>query len=216
MRILVLALTVGLFPAGAQLLSFGIKAGGVVTGALDPAAWSVSEAKRYTVGPMVELHLPRRLAVELDALYKRTGNRDSNCQYTYCYFSNVRANIWEFPFLLRYRLWSGPIAPYVSGGLSYRHVGKGSGTTLSWRSGPLVGGEVVDPTFSQFSVSNPSENHVGAVAGGGVRFQMGRLALSPEVRYTRWNARYWEFNWSRGYFTGSNPNQVEVLFGLSF
>jgi hypothetical protein len=212
----VLALTVGLTAANAQLFSFGIKAGGVVTGALDSAAWSTSEAKRYTAGPMIEIHLPMRFSVEVDALYKRAGERDAACQFTYCSFSSVRANVFEFPFLLRYRLLEGPVAPYAAVGVAYRHVGKATGTALNWRSGPLVAGEVVDPTVQSFPLSNPSEDHAGIVAGGGVRFCAGRVALSPEARYTRWNGRYWEASGSRGYYTAANANQVEILMGLSF
>jgi hypothetical protein len=43
-----------------------------------------------------------------------------------------------------------------------------------------------------------------------------RLRIAPEVRYTRWNRRFWEFNGSRGFFTGGIRNQVDVLLGIMF
>ena len=51
----------------------------------------------------------------------------------------------------------------------------------------------------------------GVVAGGGIEFRAGRLKVSPEFRYTRWNSRYWESPGSRGFFTASNVNQAEGL-----
>ena len=44
----------------------------------------------------------------------------------------------------------------------------------------------------------------------------GQARTAPESRYTLWNSRYWEYYGSRGYFTGSNLNQMDLLMGVSF
>jgi len=51
----------------------------------------------------------------------------------------------------------------------------------------------------------------GVAAGAGLNFRFGRLHVSPEVRYTRW--RQDRMLDPELY---SNPNQVEVLLGLTF
>jgi hypothetical protein len=80
----------------------------------------------------------------------------------------------------------------------------------------MVPGENVDLSIHRVKTSSPAENHLGGVFSGGVEFGAGRLRLSPEFRYTRWSSRYWEIFGSRGYFSGSNLNQAELLFGLRF
>ncbi len=62
-------------PAVAQIVSLGVKAG-VPLG--DPingvtGAGVTPDVRRYLVGGTVEVHLPLRLSVELDTIYKRTG-----------------------------------------------------------------------------------------------------------------------------------------------
>lgn len=177
---------------------------------------SEPEGKRYTFGPMVQVGLPFRLGVEVDALYQRAGERVRNCVLTFCGFSRARANVFEFPILVNYRLRSGPVAPYVTGGYSFRHIGRASGTSLSWRTGRLAPNEDVDFNIHQSQSSRPAENTGGVVVGGGLRFAAGFVKLAPELRYTRWSSRYWETFGSHGFFTGSNKNEIEVLFGVAF
>ena len=80
----------------------------------------------------------------------------------------------------------------------------------------MVLNEVVDYSIRRSSYATAAENHAGFVAAGGVELRASRLKIAPEFRYTRWNARYWEFYGSRGFFTGSNLNQMDVLLGVSF
>ena len=102
MKAIILFLSAAL-PACAQF-SFGILAGGTATAGLDPSARDVWEGKAYTAGATVEYRLPRRLSVEVDALYKRAGDSNRDCVFTSCSYSRLRAHIFEFPFLLKYRL----------------------------------------------------------------------------------------------------------------
>jgi hypothetical protein len=149
----------------------------------------------------------------VDALFRRAGERNSNCAFASCSYSEVRAGIFEFPALLKYRFVK---YAFVNAGLSYQWVRHGSGTLLSWRTGPLVPGEVVDLTVHSSPLATPAENHVGFVGGIGIEVRGGGLRLSPEFRYTRWNSPYWKSTGPRGFFTASNLNQIEGLVAVRF
>jgi len=207
-------------PADGQILSFGIKAGGEVNPGLDVdgLVFAVSEAKPYAFGPTVQVRLPLKLAVEIDALYNRTGYRVDLCISTYCSVEVGRANVFAFPVLVKYRLFRGPFSPYVSGGPAYRHVGRTSGTALNWRTGPLFPGEVVDYPVQRSSVSGPASDGAGVVVGAGLEFKAGILKLSPEYRFTHWNNHAWGVGGPGNgyYFNGSSLNQQEILLGVMF
>jgi hypothetical protein len=218
--LILLAILVTKVPANGQLLSFGIKAGGEISTGLDfeGMPFAVSEAKPYTFGPAVEFRLPFKLAVEVDALYNRTGYRGDLCRFTYCWAQVGRTNVFAFPALLKYRLFRGPLSPYVAGGPAYRHVGGPSGTVLNWRTGPAFPGEVVDTTVQRTSLTGPGSDGAGVVVGGGLEIKLGILKLSPEYRFTHWNNRAWGVTGSGDgyYFNGSSPNQHEILLGVMF
>jgi hypothetical protein len=58
---------------------------------------------------------------------------------------------------------------------------------------------------------------VGYVVGGGLQFNVGRLCVDPQVRYTRWaTAPVTGLYYSVGSTFSSNQNQVDVLFGISW
>ena len=61
----------------AQPVSFGVKGGVPLTDAVEGDFGGASEARRYTVGLMIELRLPASFAFEADGLYRRTGYRAS-------------------------------------------------------------------------------------------------------------------------------------------
>jgi hypothetical protein len=105
----------------AQRFEVGVE-GGVqtmddVSGTLHP------ESKRYIIGPKVEIRLPLRLSFEFDALYQRfgfTGYADY-----YGLFNETirdRANSWEFPMMLKYRIPVVPGHPFVGAGYAPRIV----------------------------------------------------------------------------------------------
>jgi hypothetical protein len=55
----------------------------------------------------------------------------------------------------------------------------------------------------------------GFVAGGGLELRIGRIHVSPEVRYTRWFSQNFT---NSGYEYGilqSNQNQAEFLVGVT-
>jgi hypothetical protein len=150
----------------------------------------------------------------VDALYQRAGDRYQGCSFGTCSYTTVRAGVWQFPLLAKYRMGRGPVRLFAAAGLSVQWVRRASGRGNSLVTNPFVPNS---PTqYVTYSFTHPAEVNAGAVIGCGVEFRTGRLRLAPEFRYTRWNSRYWEFSGPRGYFTGSNPNQAEALFGILF
>ncbi len=195
---------------GAQLVGFGIKGGVPASGDIDSySAWS--ESKRYVIGPMIDITLPLGFGAEVDALYRRTGFRTANGGFWGSYEARYRANTWEFPMLLKYRLPLPLARPYAEVGYALRHMGGSSSS---------VGYTVDIPTGERRAYAsrgewNPDPSH-GIVTGGGVEFGGRRLRIAPEVRYTRWNNDPVGFYGTQGYRVSAARNQVDVLFGISW
>src|SRR6185312_1275465 len=113
--------------AAAQPVSVGIKGGVPITDAFDTArgnqAAYATNTHRYLVGPTVQLNLPFRFSIEVDALYRRLG-------YEYNQFAGpgsptstrTVANSWEFPVLGKYAIWGGPARPFIEAGANFRHI----------------------------------------------------------------------------------------------
>ncbi len=171
--VLGVAVAVGLFPSGAlaQKVSFGVIAGGYFNRDFDsrvrprpngvPALTVLSDDGGYVVGALFEARLSRRMALELDALYKPLHYQDG---------ARVRDGVavsfapntvvtWQFPVLLKYKLSLGAVNPFVEAGPAFRSAGNLNSS---------------DPT------------HFGFSAGVGMETQWGRLRIAPRVRYTRW------------------------------
>ena len=200
----------------AQPLSFGLKGGVPLTGAVGGNFGGSSEARRYTVGLMLELRLPASLAFEANGLYKRTGYRASQSDSGITIRGQVRAHSWEFPLLLKYYPPLAPVArPFVGGGYVIRHLSAVRGDAHI--SGTLASGTPIDSAFSvpASTVIRNDPTH-GMAAGAGLRLVAERLHVAPEVRYTRWRGRPFDDQGPRGCFLQSSQNQVDLLIGLSF
>jgi len=218
MRYATLLLFAGLFTATAfaQRVSLGVKGGVRLNDDLESGGEGakVSESKRYTLGPTVELKLPHRLSLEIDALYKRLGTSSYSKDITGWGISRDRSNSWEFPILAKYRLVRKLPAPYVSGGYAFRHI-TGSGTLTDFCCVNTFGGPS-NPTLTNSTYSTNYKNSSGLVVGGGMELETWYLRFSPEFRYTRWN------NWSLydygsyGYYAKSAQNQAEILVGIAW
>jgi len=186
--------------AFADPLAFGLKGGVPLTDAfrvLRPSEFS-ADKQPYTIGPMVELHLPYGVSVELDALYKPFKYRaafEGGAQAT------TTGNSWEFPLLLKYRFVDAPVRPYVGAGLAWRRFGG----------------------FKQVLAGSPGETDMppelrdrsgaGAVLEGGLELKVLFVRISPEVRYTRWGSTAF-LDVLRGF--SSRVNQAEFLVGFTF
>ena len=95
---------------------------------------------------------------------------------------------WEFPFLLKKSLSFPVIKPFVEAGYAPRAMEQ------SFDSGP---------------------SH-GIVIGGGIQFGIGRLRLSPAVRYTRWSNAPYLLVFADGPSISLTQNQVDILLGISW
>lgn len=174
----------------------------------DPAT---TESKRYVVGPEVEIGLPFGLGVEVDALYRREGYSLTFSNFAGSNYSQERANSWEFPMLLKYKLPVPLIKPFIEGGYAARVI---NGTVNN--NGFTVNLQTGQQTFGQSHYSTGPNASQGLVVGVGVQLSLGRLRISPEVRYTRWNNQPVLVVEPDGPTFGSNQNQIDVLVGLSW
>ena len=176
-------------------------------------------AKRYTVGPMIEIGLPFSFAFEADALYRRTGYNAIAGGLGTDSTTRLRANTWDFPLLAKYYFKPriGPVRLYATGGYVVRYL-SGFDISIHTLGVEPVTGKPIDFTFhtssSQYYVrDNPAS---GFVAGGGARLHVGRFAVAPEVRYTRWVGLTFDDFGSHGFFVKSLQNQADVLVGITF
>ena len=203
--ILVSICLVAAAPAFGQRLALGVKGGVRATDDFLSGS-ATSESKRYVVGPMVEVLLPYRLGVEVNALYRRFGYRTGRSDIFGSFAERHRGNSWEFPMLLKYRF-AGRL--YASGGYAPRTI-NGSGRT-----------DIVEldfagnPRLSTFRSDFDYVSH-GAVVGAGIELGSERVRFSPEFRYTRWKDKAIDIQGSRGFMVQSNQNQMDVLLSITW
>jgi opacity protein-like surface antigen len=198
--------SVGLMPAAAQSISFGVKAGTPATDgfqannqAANPASYS-DDTPRYIVGPVFELHLPHHFSIDAEGLYKPL--RYNFYPFGFTSFRAVTtANSWEFPVMVRRYITTG-IRPFFNGGVSFSHI---SGSSTTFTNGTF---QTTDTAADLVSTGNH-----GFVAGAGLDYEKGPIHFQPEIRYTRW--QHANFTSADGILS-SNLNQVEILFGVTF
>lgn len=191
-----------------QPLSIGVTGGERLS---DDVTGATPESRRYVVGPTIELELPWRFAVEADALYRRNGYQVAYGNFAYSVVESERANSWEFPMLLQYRLPLPKVKPFVEVGVAPRTISGAiaeSGFSVNIMTGQRT--PLSDTQSTNWSAS------VGVVVGGGVRFGLGRLRFSPEVRYTHWTSTPINGYFSDGPSYYSTQEQVDVLIGIGW
>jgi hypothetical protein len=128
--------------ASAQPFGAGLKVGVPATDAFkvsnfpDVVGPFTAEAPRYTIGPYVELRLPARMAVEVDALYRSYDFRSGSF--------GASASSWEFPVLVKHRFPVPVAKPYFDAGVSFSQLSDIKFSSLNHRSnyGVVVGGGV--------------------------------------------------------------------------
>jgi hypothetical protein len=191
-------------PAFSELISFGARGGVPLTDAFkiaEPATYS-SDSGRYTIGPMVELHLPLGISIEFDALYRplKYGSvSEGEAQV------QTRGNSWQFPLLLKYRFSGGLLRSYLGAGFAFQRLSGLKQVTriLTTQPSPQSSGPA--------ELSDRSSS--GVVLAGGLELGVPFARISPELRYTRWGSK--NFRSAVGGF-GSQLNQAEFLVGISF
>lgn len=175
--------TLLLFPtlAAAQPFGAGVKLGSTLNNAISAASTlSVPDDHHFIVGPYVEVRLPLGFSVEFDALHESS------------LYSSVLngGSTWQFPLMAKYKLFKGPIKPFIEGGIAFSHI-----TDLQ---------------------NIPDLNHssnFGLVIGGGVEVKLLAPRITGEFRYNGWALK--NLQSPTGSFE-SNQNQVSFLLGLGF
>ena len=139
----------------------------------------------YLVGPTLEVDLPRKLAVEVDALYRPLNftNASRLADGTLRSISPATVVTWEFPIILKYRFGDRRWRPEVGGGVAFR---------------------------TQGNVNNTSPSDAGIAAALSVQGRFGPLRITPSLRYTRWKAD--PTGIFLGY---TKQDQLTVLIGFS-
>jgi hypothetical protein len=158
------------------------------SGFLQPdSVMKIAERTRYLAGVTVQFDVMPNISVEVDALYKPL--RASQLTGMQERFSVIT---WQFPILGKYR-WTRPMwTPFAEAGPSFRLAGNLNG---------------YDPS------------HYGITLGGGVEMQTHGVRLSPALRYTRWvkdPSGYPTPSGVQTQYPRTNPNVVELVFGVSF
>ena len=192
----------------------GLKVGLPVTDAFAtgtvPTLQYFSEAKRYVVGPTIELKLPHRVAVEFDALYRRFDYRSTSSLLDVIALRHTEANAWEFPLLLKYRTKGKPLVhPFLDAGVAFNRVSGVTSFTNTLVTGvPRVVTGQESPSELRHSVS------AGLVLGGGIDFRALVIHIQPELRFTRWGSQNFQAGSSSA--LSSQRNQLEFLLGINF
>src|SRR5579862_2013947 len=152
------ALAAGILFAGiaaAQPIGGGLKLGGAFTDAFSVTSFNplsyVGGAHRFVVGPYLDVRLPGHFGAEFDILYRSFDFGSSQ--------GGVSAGLWEFPVMAKYKFGSGPVKPYVEGGLVLSHLSVKDVVELTHRS------------------------NYGATLGAGVDLHLLLLHVMPEIRY---------------------------------
>lgn len=150
-----------------RLLSFGFKIGhpfkDVLKSGLTVNTVLTPSSGSFTLGPTVELNLPRRLSVEGDILYRpltydvRYTGAGSLPQY--------QGGEWRFPILLKYRLKGGFVRPFLAGGPAWQKI-----------------------TGFSNAADFEKRTATGGVAAAGLEGKLALFTLSGELRYTRWGS----------------------------
>jgi hypothetical protein len=172
--------------AAGRRLSLGVMGGLSLLGEFSYPDSGVRERIGYLAGVSGQLELRQGLALEVDAVYKPL-------HASFGEGSGFTVLSWDFPVLAKYHLAKLGPAPFVEAGPSFRAAGNLNGY-------------------------NPS--HFGVTVGAGAEIRKGPALLSTALRYTRWTKD--EFPNSSLQQTGqsdyarTNPNAVELIFGVGF
>lgn len=141
-----------------------------------------ASSSHFTVGPYVELRLPFGLGLEVGALHRGYDYRNAGTTFG--------SSSWEFPVLAKYRLFRGPIRPFIDGGLSFIKLSDVSKVT-------------------SFTAVNHS-NSFGIVLGGGLEIKTPAVRFTPEIRYTGYTFLTFDS------LLRTNRNQATFLVGIGF
>lgn len=188
----------------AQPFSAGIRGGIPFTDFLNAASNGSFDynapTQRYIIGPMAEVRLPFGIGIEFDALYRHISFSGSGILGGVTTSVQGAGGNWEFPLMLKYRFHFPLVRPYVDAGAAWDTI---TGLSQTFTS--------VVPFTALTSLKQSTT--MGFVLGAGVDIHAIVIHISPEVRFTRWNAQ--QINDPTG-LLHSNQNQAEFLVGVTF
>jgi hypothetical protein len=119
-----------------------------------------SGPRSFVFGPSVEVHLPRRFSVEVNALHRPISSATETFYEEMPYRSTYRAVTWVFPVLAKYRFSFRGLEPFAALGPSFR----------------------MRQTLAEAADASP----YGITAGAGVEMRAKRIQIAPALRFTHW------------------------------
>jgi hypothetical protein len=194
----------------AQPISYGFKLGVPVNDPAQLSPFSISSQSRWTGGPFVELHLPRRLSVEFSTLFRTSSQNESRlfrlgeAQNPYLFSLADKVKTWDFPLLLKYRFTEGKFRPFLGAGAAWSHR-RSDYEVLYSCLGPQGSCRPADYPIDLFGGSGKSTlTRFGPAASAGFDIATEHVTISPEVR------------WNRSFSGGPTGNQFSVMVGFAF
>jgi hypothetical protein len=162
--------------------------------------------KPYSIGPILDINLPRGISTELGFLYERlhkdlaeglTAPHGGPVNFGQKY--SVSADAWLFPLLLKYTLGRRTVAPFADAGATLRHLDPfdGQGIQLNFD---------LQPRPVSVHLESGRDLDVAITAGVGLRWRISVIGITPEIRLLHWTSRYNE----------PAQNQAMLMLGLTF
>lgn len=184
----------------AQFFSLGVKGGVPFADTLKIAdrATYTSDKSPAVFGPAVEIRLPLGLGGETGLYYRRLEYSTGT--------TRTAGQVWETPFLVKYRAPGDHLRPFLTAGLSARWMARFKQRTPPSGSSP---GSVIaqDPPELKGRAS------AGPTVGGGLELRLPLIRVSAELRYTRWGS---SSLLSAAGGLATQLNQADLLLGLMF
>jgi hypothetical protein len=157
-------------------------------------------SRPYAAGPVLDVHLPWELGVEVGLLYQRfhkdlahglMAPRGGSVNFGQKY--SVSAGGWLFPLLLQYHFGRRRAAPFVAAGATLRHLDafEGRGIQLNFE---------LQPEPVSLHLESGRNLEVAITAGAGLRWRIAIIDVSPEVRFLRWTSAYYQPVQNQGMF----------------
>jgi hypothetical protein len=99
--------------SAAQPIGAGIKLGVPFTDAFQSISTQSFQAspQHFIVGPYVEVRLPAKLSIEVDALHRAFDFSLAGV--------GLNSGQWEFPVVVKHRFLPGPLKPYFEAGIAF-------------------------------------------------------------------------------------------------
>jgi opacity protein-like surface antigen len=211
--------------AGAQTISVGIRSYAQMTDTVVPDQFSnfsglSPSSHPYSIGPTVEVGLPRGFAIQLDAIRSRLEYSQQFSTVSHSNFfaqdtkDHTAGHSWQFPLIAKkYIRTRTMFRPYPEVGVSVQHVDAitnfvATTTGTLCQPTPINCGTTVSTgTFRPTELARKWSS--GIVLGGGVDVRWHHFHIQPELRYT---------SWLQSAFTGSvqsNQHAAEALIGVT-